>query len=106
MPAAKCHRSPLVLAYDQAHFSALVSMEQKDGSREQGDLLNPSSKESLEARWTAHFPIMHTSVCLSVFKVQTYLMSVLIIMAATKYWILRDSTNVTFKERLKESLEY
>lgn len=36
VPAAKCHRSPLVLAYDQAHFSALVSMEQKDGSREQG----------------------------------------------------------------------
>ncbi|CAN9514157.1 unnamed protein product [Ophioblennius macclurei] len=33
--AAKCHRSPLVLAYDQAHFSALVSMEQKDTSREQ-----------------------------------------------------------------------
>jgi hypothetical protein len=25
-----------VLAYDQAHFSALVSMEQKDGSKEQG----------------------------------------------------------------------
>ncbi|XP_014019718.2 OTU domain-containing protein 7B [Salmo salar] len=35
VPAAKCHRSPLVLAYDQAHFSALVSMEQKDGSKEQ-----------------------------------------------------------------------
>lgn len=34
--AHKCHRSPLVLAYDQAHFSALVSMEQKDGSKEQG----------------------------------------------------------------------
>ncbi|KAM9436553.1 OTU domain-containing protein 7B isoform 2-T2 [Clarias gariepinus] len=33
--AHKCHRSPLVLAYDQAHFSALVSMEQKDGSKEQ-----------------------------------------------------------------------
>ncbi|XP_065154901.1 OTU domain-containing protein 7B isoform X2 [Paramisgurnus dabryanus] len=33
--ANKCHRSPLVLAYDQAHFSALVSMEQKDGSKEQ-----------------------------------------------------------------------
>ncbi|TNN30844.1 OTU domain-containing protein 7B [Liparis tanakae] len=37
VPAAKCHRSPLVLAYDQAHFSALVSMEQKDGSKDQGD---------------------------------------------------------------------
>ncbi|KAG7283374.1 hypothetical protein CRUP_000900 [Coryphaenoides rupestris] len=35
VPPAKCHRSPLVLAYDQAHFSALVSMEQKDGSKEQ-----------------------------------------------------------------------
>ncbi|KAI9999788.1 hypothetical protein NQD34_011631 [Periophthalmus magnuspinnatus] len=35
VPAAKCHRSPLVLAYDQAHFSALVSMEQKDGTKEQ-----------------------------------------------------------------------
>ncbi|XP_056142701.1 OTU domain-containing protein 7B [Lampris incognitus] len=35
VPANKCHRSPLVLAYDQAHFSALVSMEQKDGSKEQ-----------------------------------------------------------------------
>ncbi|KAM8870806.1 OTU domain-containing protein 7B isoform 2-T2 [Spinachia spinachia] len=35
VPAAKCHRSPLVLAYDQAHFSALVSMEQRDGSKDQ-----------------------------------------------------------------------
>ncbi|XP_060937228.1 OTU domain-containing protein 7B [Limanda limanda] len=35
VPAAKCHRSPLVLAYDQAHFSALVSMEQKHSSKEQ-----------------------------------------------------------------------
>ncbi|XDV40877.1 hypothetical protein PO909_009875 [Leuciscus waleckii] len=35
VPANKCHRSPLVLAYDQAHFSALVSMEQKDCSKEQ-----------------------------------------------------------------------
>lgn len=43
VPAAKCHRSPLVLAYDQAHFSALVSMEQKDSSREQGDTPNPAS---------------------------------------------------------------
>lgn len=34
--ASKCHRSPLVLAYDQAHFSALVSMEQKEPSKEQG----------------------------------------------------------------------
>ncbi|XP_032375114.1 OTU domain-containing protein 7B isoform X2 [Etheostoma spectabile] len=35
VPAAKCHRSPLVLAYDQAHFSALVSMEQRESSKEQ-----------------------------------------------------------------------
>nr|XP_006007684.1 PREDICTED: OTU domain-containing protein 7B isoform X2 [Latimeria chalumnae] len=31
---SKCHSSPLVLAYDQAHFSALVSMEQKEASKE------------------------------------------------------------------------
>lgn len=36
VPASQCHRSPLVLAYDQAHFSALVSMEQKDSAKEQG----------------------------------------------------------------------
>ncbi|KAJ8372480.1 hypothetical protein AAFF_G00289250 [Aldrovandia affinis] len=35
VPAIKCHRSPLVLAYDQAHFSALVSMEQQDSAKEQ-----------------------------------------------------------------------
>ncbi|KAJ8267421.1 hypothetical protein COCON_G00125930 [Conger conger] len=35
VPAAKCHRSPLVLAYDQAHFSALVSMERPDSAKEQ-----------------------------------------------------------------------
>lgn len=35
----RCHCSPLVLAYDQAHFSALVSMEQKDQQREQGMLV-------------------------------------------------------------------
>ncbi|NWI62789.1 OTU7B protein, partial [Todus mexicanus] len=35
VPANKCHRSPLVLAYDQAHFSALVSMEQKEPTKEQ-----------------------------------------------------------------------
>ena len=34
---SRCHCSPLVLAYDQAHFSALVSMEQRDQQREQGD---------------------------------------------------------------------
>nr|XP_033780505.1 OTU domain-containing protein 7B isoform X4 [Geotrypetes seraphini] len=36
VPASKCHQSPLVLAYDQAHFSALVSMEQKEPTGEQG----------------------------------------------------------------------
>lgn len=46
VPAAKCHRSPLVLAYDQAHFSALVSMEQKDSSKEQGDALHHPLKWS------------------------------------------------------------
>uniref|UniRef100_A0A4W3H451 ubiquitinyl hydrolase 1 n=1 Tax=Callorhinchus milii TaxID=7868 RepID=A0A4W3H451_CALMI len=35
-PSAKCHRSPLVLAYDQAHFAALVSMEQREPCKEQG----------------------------------------------------------------------
>nr|XP_033780503.1 OTU domain-containing protein 7B isoform X2 [Geotrypetes seraphini] len=35
VPASKCHQSPLVLAYDQAHFSALVSMEQKEPTGEQ-----------------------------------------------------------------------
>ncbi|KAM9312510.1 OTU domain-containing protein 7A isoform 2-T2 [Gastrophryne carolinensis] len=35
VPPNRCHCSPLVLAYDQAHFSALVSMEQKDQQREQ-----------------------------------------------------------------------
>uniref|UniRef100_A0A663M6M2 ubiquitinyl hydrolase 1 n=1 Tax=Athene cunicularia TaxID=194338 RepID=A0A663M6M2_ATHCN len=35
VPANKCHRSPLVLAYDQAHFSALVSMEQKEPAKDQ-----------------------------------------------------------------------
>nr|5LRW_A Chain A, OTU domain-containing protein 7B [Homo sapiens]5LRW_C Chain C, OTU domain-containing protein 7B [Homo sapiens] len=35
VPASQCHRSPLVLAYDQAHFSALVSMEQKENTKEQ-----------------------------------------------------------------------
>ncbi|XP_060057751.1 OTU domain-containing protein 7B isoform X3 [Erinaceus europaeus] len=35
VPTSQCHRSPLVLAYDQAHFSALVSMEQKENGKEQ-----------------------------------------------------------------------
>jgi OTU domain-containing protein 7 len=28
-PPAECHRSPLVLTYDAAHFSALVVMEKE-----------------------------------------------------------------------------
>lgn len=39
VPPSRCHCSPLVLAYDQAHFSALVSMEQRDQQREQGNHL-------------------------------------------------------------------
>ncbi|XP_014399050.1 PREDICTED: OTU domain-containing protein 7A, partial [Myotis brandtii] len=39
VPPNRCHCSPLVLAYDQAHFSALVSMEQRDQQREQGPAL-------------------------------------------------------------------
>ncbi|XP_077383632.1 OTU domain-containing protein 7B isoform X2 [Festucalex cinctus] len=42
-----CHRSPLVLAYDQAHFSALVPMEQKDGSAEQVIPLTDSEHKML-----------------------------------------------------------
>ncbi|KAG7474336.1 OTU domain-containing protein 7B isoform X1 [Solea senegalensis] len=45
VPAAKCHRSPLVLAYDQAHFSALVSMEQKDGPKEQAVVIPLTDSE-------------------------------------------------------------
>ncbi|XP_012585494.1 PREDICTED: OTU domain-containing protein 7B isoform X4 [Condylura cristata] len=35
VPVSQCLHSPLVLAYDQAHFSALVSMEQKENAKEQ-----------------------------------------------------------------------
>uniref|UniRef100_A0A3P9CJC2 ubiquitinyl hydrolase 1 n=1 Tax=Maylandia zebra TaxID=106582 RepID=A0A3P9CJC2_9CICH len=45
VPSAKCHRSPLVLAYDQAHFSALVSMEQKDSSKEQAVVIPLTDSE-------------------------------------------------------------
>ncbi|XP_028984973.1 OTU domain-containing protein 7B isoform X3 [Betta splendens] len=45
VPAAKCHRSPLVLAYDQAHFSALVSMEQKDSSKDQAVVIPLTDSE-------------------------------------------------------------
>ncbi|XP_069807443.1 OTU domain-containing protein 7B [Dendropsophus ebraccatus] len=39
VPPNKCHSSPLVLAYDQAHFSALVSMEQGDQSKDQAPFI-------------------------------------------------------------------
>ncbi|XP_043934419.1 OTU domain-containing protein 7A [Protopterus annectens] len=44
---SKCHCSPLVLAYDQAHFSALVSMEQKDQQREQAVIPLTDSEHKL-----------------------------------------------------------
>ncbi|KAJ7307182.1 hypothetical protein JRQ81_009170 [Phrynocephalus forsythii] len=47
VPASKCHRSPLVLAYDQAHFSALVSMEQKESSKEQAVIPLTDSEHKL-----------------------------------------------------------
>nr|XP_008122714.2 PREDICTED: LOW QUALITY PROTEIN: OTU domain-containing protein 7B [Anolis carolinensis] len=47
VPASKCHRSPLVLAYDQAHFSALVSMEQKEPSKEQAVIPLTDSEHKL-----------------------------------------------------------
>ncbi|KAM4664456.1 OTU domain-containing protein 7B [Discoglossus pictus] len=45
VPASKCHSSPLVLAYDQAHFSALVSMEQKEQSKEQAPFIPLTDSE-------------------------------------------------------------
>ncbi|XP_048476365.1 OTU domain-containing protein 7B-like isoform X4 [Rhincodon typus] len=47
VPANKCHRSPLVLAYDQAHFSALVSMEQRETSKEQAVIPLTDSEHKL-----------------------------------------------------------
>ncbi|NXX43047.1 OTU7B protein, partial [Tricholaema leucomelas] len=47
VPANKCHRSPLVLAYDQAHFSALVSMEQKEPTKEQAVIPLTDSEHKL-----------------------------------------------------------
>ncbi|NXY89856.1 OTU7B protein, partial [Alcedo cyanopectus] len=48
VPANRCHRSPLVLAYDQAHFSALVSMEQKEPTKEQ--VQPPVTKQPFEPK--------------------------------------------------------
>ncbi|XP_029436943.1 OTU domain-containing protein 7B isoform X2 [Rhinatrema bivittatum] len=47
VPANKCHQSPLVLAYDQAHFSALVSMEQKEPTGEQAVIPMTDSEHKL-----------------------------------------------------------
>ncbi|NWH73195.1 OTU7B protein, partial [Piaya cayana] len=47
VPASKCHRSPLVLAYDQAHFSALVSMEQKEPTKDQAVIPLTDSEHKL-----------------------------------------------------------
>ncbi|NWZ10451.1 OTU7B protein, partial [Agelaius phoeniceus] len=47
VPASKCHRSPLVLAYDQAHFSALVSMEQKENTKDQAVIPLTDSEHKL-----------------------------------------------------------
>ncbi|XP_075048829.1 OTU domain-containing protein 7B isoform X2 [Mixophyes fleayi] len=45
VPASKCHSSPLVLAYDQAHFSALVSMEQSEQSKDQAPFIPLTDSE-------------------------------------------------------------
>ncbi|XP_069758438.1 OTU domain-containing protein 7A-like isoform X2 [Narcine bancroftii] len=47
VPPNRCHCSPLVLAYDQAHFSALVSMEQNDQQREQAVIPLTDSEHKL-----------------------------------------------------------
>uniref|UniRef100_A0A8C5N7R2 ubiquitinyl hydrolase 1 n=1 Tax=Gouania willdenowi TaxID=441366 RepID=A0A8C5N7R2_GOUWI len=47
VPPSRCHCSPLVLAYDQAHFSALVSMEQRDQQREQAVIPLTDSEHKL-----------------------------------------------------------
>lgn len=36
---AECHRAPLVLSYDAAHFSALVTMSHTQASKAQRELL-------------------------------------------------------------------
>ncbi|XP_055982282.1 OTU domain-containing protein 7B isoform X2 [Sorex fumeus] len=47
VPASQCHRSPLVLAYDQAHFSALVSMERKENTKDQAVIPLTDSEHKL-----------------------------------------------------------
>ncbi|XP_060709581.1 OTU domain-containing protein 7A [Hemiscyllium ocellatum] len=47
VPPNRCHCSPLVLAYDQAHFSALVSMEQNDQQQEQAAIPLTDSEHKL-----------------------------------------------------------
>ncbi|XP_067090831.1 OTU domain-containing protein 7A [Osmerus mordax] len=54
VPPNRCHCSPLVLAYDQAHFSALVSMEQRDQQHEQAVIPLTDSEHRLLA---LHFAV-------------------------------------------------
>lgn len=39
-PSSQCHRSPLVLCYDSAHFSALVTMRNTPSNSLQRKILN------------------------------------------------------------------
>ncbi|KAL1007741.1 hypothetical protein UPYG_G00091020 [Umbra pygmaea] len=56
VPPNRCHCSPLVLAYDQAHFSALVSMEQKDQHQEQAVIPLTDSEHKLLSLHFANDP--------------------------------------------------
>ncbi|XP_026719724.1 OTU domain-containing protein 7B, partial [Athene cunicularia] len=65
VPANKCHRSPLVLAYDQAHFSALVSMEQKEPAKDQGRSSVIRADLTLNLSFFFFYPVLNFSVTLS-----------------------------------------
>lgn len=59
VPPNRCHCSPLVLAYDQAHFSALVSMEQRDQQREQASHRHDDTRKlgsSKQSNWPDRSP--------------------------------------------------
>uniref|UniRef100_A0A3Q4HS42 ubiquitinyl hydrolase 1 n=1 Tax=Neolamprologus brichardi TaxID=32507 RepID=A0A3Q4HS42_NEOBR len=60
VPPSRCHCSPLVLAYDQAHFSALVSMEQRDQQREQAVIPLTDSEHKLLALHFAVDPVLYS----------------------------------------------
>lgn len=85
VPAAKCHRSPLVLAYDQAHFSALVSMEQKDSSKEQGDALHHPLKWS-HKYWFLFQGLVVSSWYLKAIKESTSIRGMLIQIFPQRSW--------------------